>query len=88
MTQTVDSSAWNRTMHIEALNFQLVVAPPERIGAEELLSRIARISQQEVENAASLENWLYANPLVLHSVLRGLSQQGRIDRGSFASYTG
>ncbi len=79
MTETVDSKAWSASIKLEALNFQDTIAPPARISAEEWMGRISLAQAGE-------QGWLSAAPRSQESVLRGLSQVGSIDRGSFASY--
>ena len=86
MTETVDSKTWMAVMRIEALHFRDMVAPPQRISAEELISCVAVLLRQQEESILPGHTWLDDNPHALESVLRGLSQEAQIDRGSFAPY--
>lgn len=85
MTQTVDSRVWSDYVSIKALYFRDTIEPPTRISADELL-RSAGFTKDDSLGTAGGRGWLDANPLALDSVLRGLSQAGNVDRGSFASY--
>lgn len=86
MTQTVDSKAWSALIQMQPLNFLDMVAPPDRIGREELLARMIRLFKEEDEAVLPVQGWLATDVNAFESVLRGLSQEGRIDRGSFSAY--
>jgi hypothetical protein len=86
MTQTVDSRAWSAGISIRPLNFLDVIAPPRSIGKDEFVAQVIRLSKTDVTSAPSSQGWLATDMNALGSVLRGLSEEGRIDRGSFAIY--
>lgn len=80
MTQTVSSKAWRSDMDVRAVNFQDTIEPP---GRREMFG----LSEQGDGSVTTAEpTWLLHNQTALESVMRGLAQEGTIDRGSFAIY--
>jgi hypothetical protein len=78
LTLTLDSK--NRISLSKLLKFKGVSSVKASIleNGDILLKPMASIPAREL--------WLYENKEALESVKRGLSQEGTIDRGSFAQY--
>jgi len=93
MTQTVDSQMLKKSgIEIRTYNFlDIVVEPPAGINEDELIEQIIKfekdVSSQTVAAFSYQEDdWLFSDEEALHSVEKGLSEKGTINRGSFAKY--
>jgi len=87
MTQTVNSSIWTTNIQFQALNFLYVVDPPRSLNKDEFIEQTMRLARSDEQGSVlPVDSWIFKNKTALDSVTRGLSQAGRIDRGSFATY--
>ncbi len=85
MTQTVDSK-WTDDIEVRTLNFLDVVDPPKNPNKDEFFSQLQRFAECVAPGIQPENGWLQKDKAAMASVMRGLSQVGSIDRGSFASY--
>jgi hypothetical protein len=86
MTQNVDSKLWSASIRIQSMNFQNVIDPPARSSRDEFLTQIIRRFSDETTSVLASTDWLATDLDALQSVLKGLSQEGLVDRGSFSVY--